>query len=218
MDETSIRKRLQALLALPPPPPNNAYAYTAELQAGATTLIAAVHGAASPQLKALHQAIENAQGSVRHFPSAIQFSIAEALKGALKNLQSEIDAGAIGSISRGVSGEVLGDIVGLAKAALAENNPNSKNVAAVLAAAAFEDTIRRMGAAFAGVDDRRDLQDVVTELKKAGILEGPQLSLTLSHLKFRNDALHADWDKIDKVGVSTALQLVQELLLKHFQK
>ena len=88
----------------------------------------------------------------------------------------------------------------------------------MLAAAAFEDTIRRMGAAFAGVDDRRDLQDVVTELKKAGILEGPQLSIAQSHLKFRNDALHADWDKIDKVGVSTALQLVQELLVKHFQK
>ena len=188
------------------------------MQGAATTLIAAVHGTASPQLEALHYAIENAQGSAKNAPWLIQINIAEALKGALKNLQGEIDAGAIGSISRGVTGEVLGDIVGLAKAALAENYPNSKNVAAVLAAAAFEDTIRRMGSAFAGVDDRRDLQDVISELKKTGILEGPQLSITQAHLKFRNDALHADWDKVDKVGVSTALQLVQELLLKHFRK
>src|SRR6266571_8965873 len=37
-----------------------------------------------------------------------------------------------------------------------------------------------------------------------------------AQLQFRNDALHADWNKIDVVGVRTVLQLVQELLLKHF--
>jgi hypothetical protein len=37
-----------------------------------------------------------------------------------------------------------------------------------------------------------------------------------SHFQFRNDAMHADWNKIDRVAVSTVFALVQELLLKHF--
>lgn len=31
-----------------------------------------------------------------------------------------------------------------------------------------------------------------------------------------NDAMHADWNKIDRVGVGTVIALVQVLLLKHF--
>ena len=99
---------------------------------------------------------------------------------------------------------------------LEEGGEASKNVAAVLAAAAFEETIRRMGAAFAGIVDRDDLSKIIVELKQQGILQGSQVGVVQSHLQFRNDALHADWNKIDHVAVSTALQLVQHLLLKHF--
>lgn len=52
---------------------------------------------------------------------------------------------------------------------LQEQTDAAKDVAAFLIAAAFEDLIRRMGSELAGVAGRPDLQDVVTELKNAGL-------------------------------------------------
>lgn len=63
---------------------------------------------------------------------------------------------------------------------------------------------------------RDDLADVITHLKTTGLLVPPQLSIVVGHLNFRNRALHADWDKIDRTSVGSALALVEELLLKHF--
>ena len=60
---------------------------------------------------------------------------------------------------------------------------------AVLAAAAYEDTIRRMGGAFAGMVGRDDLRKVIDALKDKGILVPPQLGIALSYMNFRNHAL-----------------------------
>ena len=92
-----------------------------------------------------------------------------------------------------------------------------KNVAAVLSAAAFEDTIRRMGSAFAGVMGKDDLNSVIDALKSKGVLVAPQLGIALGYLNFRNRALHANWDQIDRASVSSVLAFVEGLLLKHFQ-
>ena len=89
-------------------------------------------------------------------------------------------------------------------------------MAAVLTAAVFEDTIRRMGKEFAGVIGRDDLEKVMGELKTAEILKAPQLGTALSYLSFRNHALHAYWDKIERASVQSCLGFVEELLLKHF--
>lgn len=128
---------------------------------------------------------------------------------------SRLNLGCVGTLERTVTGEVLADFLQLAKA-LEPLNDKTKNVAAVLGAAAFEDTIRRMGGQFCGIHDREDLSSIVTALKTKGVLVGAQFGTVQAQLQFRNDALHADWGKIDVVGVRTILQLVQELLLKHF--
>ncbi len=122
----------------------------------------------------------------------------------------------MGSLKQQLSGEILSDFILLARGATAEKGDGAKNVAAVLAAAVFEDTIRRMGSELAGVQDRPDLQDVIIELKKEQILEGPQIAIAQSYLKFRNDALHADWDKIERSSIQSILGFVEQLLLKHF--
>jgi hypothetical protein len=131
-------------------------------------------------------------------------------------LKGEVDAGLIGNIRLEVTGEVLSDFLQLAKSCLDEGTEDSKNVSAVLTAAAFEDLIRRMGSAFCGIQTRDELQKIVVALKNAGVLIGAQFGTVQAQLQFRNDALHADWTKIDFVGVRTAILLVQELLLKHF--
>ena len=104
----------------------------------------------------------------------------------------------------------------MSRNALAEASDEAKDVAAVLTAAVYEDTIRRMGKEFAGVLGRDDLEKVIGELKKAGILKAPQLGIALSYLTFRNHALHADWAKIERASVQSCLAFVEELLLKHF--
>ena len=53
-------------------------------------------------------------------------------------------------------------------------------------------------------------------LKAAGIVQGAQLRIAVSLLGFRNDALHADWAKVERAGVHAALEFVQQLLLAHF--
>ena len=116
-----------------------------------------------------------------------------------------------------MTSEVLTDLIQLARAVLEENGEGAKNVGAVLTAAAFEDTIRRMGTSFAGLMGKNYLSDVIDVLRQKGILVSPQLGTAQSFLSFRNHALHANWEKIDRSEVVPALAFVQELILKHFQ-
>jgi hypothetical protein len=114
-----------------------------------------------------------------------------------------------------ISGEVLGDFLGLARVALDEDK---KDVAAVLAAAAFEETMRRMGSELADIQDRPKLSDVLQTLKAKDVLVGPQFSTAQSYLTFRNRALHAEWDQIDRPTVVSAAAFVGELLPKYFSR
>lgn len=133
------------------------------------------------------------------------------------NLRAELDAGLVGSLQQRIVGDVLADFIQLVRAALDEPTAEAKNVAAVLAAAAFEDTIRRMGSNLAGVTSREKLSDVIEVLKSRGILQPPQLGIAVSYLNVRNLALHANWDQIERAAVHSVLGFVEQLLLKHFQ-
>jgi hypothetical protein len=60
------------------------------------------------------------------------------------------------------------------------------------------------------------LADVLTALKDNGILQGSQVGIAQSYLNFRNNALHAKWDQIERESVASVLGFVEQLLLKHF--
>lgn len=137
--------------------------------------------------------------------------------GTLRALKGDIESGLVGSLERRGEGTVLSDMLGLAKEANSLDGDGHKNVAAVLAAASFEDVLRRMGVAFASVQGRRDLQDVVTALKKAEVLKGPSVSAATGYLKFRNDALHADWKNIERPAIAGVISFVEGLVLQHFE-
>ena len=72
------------------------------------------------------------------------------------------------------------------------------------------------GRNLAGITGRPDLQDVVIKLKSGGIIQPPQIGIASSYLKFRNDALHADWNQIERPAIHSVLAFVEQLLLKHF--
>ena len=141
--------------------------------------------------------------------------IVECSLGTLRSLKREIEGGLTGNLRQQVAGEVLTDLIQLSRTTLSEGD-KAKNVAAVLAAAAFEDTIRRMGKTFAGVIGHDDLSEVLKKLKDAGTMQGPQVGIAQSYLSFRNHALHANWEKIEKESIHSVLGFVEQLLLKHF--
>jgi hypothetical protein len=105
----------------------------------------------------------------------------------------------------------------LSRHVLEEPGENQISVAAVPAAAAFEDTIRRMAETSGESTTGVDLSNVINRLKEKGILQSPQLGIAVSYLKFRNHALHARWEQIDRSSINSVLAFVEALLLKHFQ-
>lgn len=187
-----------------------------EAYQGALTLLAMVHGPACLPIESLKAADRQARERQANLGMMLHQYALPTIRGALRNLRAEVEAGLIGSMERQGLGAALSDFLGLAKDALADGTEGSRNVAAVLAAAAFEDTIRRMGESLAGVSSRPDLSDVLTALKNAGLLQGASVATAQGYLKFRNDALHADWSKIDRAVVGSCIAFVEGLLMKHF--
>ncbi|MFZ0319468.1 MAG: hypothetical protein WAL56_10115 [Candidatus Sulfotelmatobacter sp.] len=73
-----------------------------------------------------------------------------------------------------------------------------------------------MGGSLAGVVGKDDLADVLKKLKDADVIKSPQIGIAQSYLTFRNRALHANWNEIQRESVVSVLGFVEQLLLKHF--
>jgi hypothetical protein len=217
MDKDILVARIDALLATPWDRPTR-HSIVAQMVQGTVTVLEAVHGSGCRQIELLRSRVTTIEEGTKNSlaDQHIEHEVFDTARGALQNVKAEIEAGFLGTLARSITGEVLSDFIQLANTVLQSGDANAKDVAAVLAAAAFEDTIRKMGVQFCGIQTRDALSDIAIALKQKGILVGSQFGTVQAQLQFRNDALHADWGKIDTVGVRTVLQLVQELLLKHF--
>lgn len=147
-------------------------------------------------------------------PASVDSSI-NALRGVLQAIQADVEVGMLGSLRDAVTSEVLSDLIKLARTVSDEGGEATKNVAAVLAAAAFEDSLRRL-AASAGLPHQEKLADVVTALKEKDVLQGAQVGIAQSYLSFRNRALHAKWTEVDRPEVASILGFTEALLVKHF--
>jgi len=189
-------------------------AQVSELLQGTKTVLSALYGPNSPQEKALDTGLVRAVDKGRGYDEHL-YTQRHLLVGALRNVVAEIDAGFLGSLRGSITGEVLTDLLGLARESLGETGDGAKNVAAVLAAAAFEDTIRRL-AKQEGIPEQHKLANVLTGLKDKGLVAGAQVGIAQSYLKFRNNAMHAQWDGIERAGVESVLGFTEQLILKHF--
>lgn len=106
----------------------------------------------------------------------------------LKRIKAEIQAGLIKHVRAAIAGEILAELISLSKRTLMDVSDSATHAASVLMAAAFEDVIRRMGSALAGVVGRPPLQDVVIALKQKDVMKRGEPGLAQSYLKFRNDS------------------------------
>jgi hypothetical protein len=96
-----------------------------------------------------------------NWDAKLRYYITPAIDGTLAALKSDVEAGLAGSIAMQASGDILGDLLNLGRAALDDGGDPHKNVAAVLVAAAFKDTLRRLAETKAGVTDRPKLEEIV---------------------------------------------------------
>lgn len=137
----------------------------------------------------------------------------ERMHGVFLSAKEDFEGGYVFNVTLQVSGEIFGDFIVLAKQALSENN---KNVAAVLACAALEDTLKKY-AEIKGLDvSDKTMQSVVGALKSEGLVSGAQKSLLDTMPKIRDYAMHANWDKISEPDVNSVIGFVEQFLLTNF--
>ncbi len=194
------------------------YSRVSELVNGTISLAKICYGPESSQCSGLITCRDALLGTFlnAHQRQRAAFQAIDFTNGLLATLLSELNDGLIGNLQQRIAGEVLGDLIELAKTVLEDHTPGTLNVAAVLIAASYEDTLRRMGTELAGISNKPKLEKVQNILKEKDLLRGSEVSALAGFLKFRNDALHADWDHIEKTTVHSCLSFVEQLLLKHF--
>lgn len=138
----------------------------------------------------------------------------EAIRGIFLGARSDFDGDYIFNIVVTLTGEVFGDFVTAAKAAMSDGY---HTVAAVLACAALEDALKRFAAAN-GLDVAgKSMQDVVNALKSRGLVSGAQKTLLDSMPKIRDYAMHAEWNKIGPPDAASVIGFVEQFLLTNFQ-
>lgn len=213
MDANTIKNRIKELLVKSGR--EASLQIVSELQHGTKSILEALYGPGSIQEKNFEGHLDKILRNSPISSSLTQENIIEAIRGTLESVLREIHSGLIGSLQSTVTGEVLTDLIKLSRKVLDEAAADGKNVAAVLGAAAFEDTIRRIAAKH-GLPEREKLADTLEEMKKNGILKGAQVGIAQSYLGFRNKALHAKWDDVDVSAVQSVLAFTEQLIMAHF--
>ncbi|MEQ1693544.1 MAG: hypothetical protein ABMA00_19805 [Gemmatimonas sp.] len=182
---------------------------------GTLGLLHSLYGRDSSRERELRGALERLAKIYHPTTEVTVASSMSLIRGVLQSIQADVDAGALGSLRDAITGDVLSDLIKLARTVAEDTTDGGKNVSAVLAAAAFEDCLRRL-AASVGVPHHDKLADIVTVLKEKDVLQGAQVGIAQSYLSFRNRALHAKWAEVDRPEVASVLGFTEALLVKHF--
>lgn len=207
IDSEKIIERVNYLIKLEPH--ENAkrdieYKIASEMESGTISLLENLYGANSKKCSSFLE-------SLRVDPN--KYNIVGLCLGNLKSIKSEIEAGLIGNIKSEFQGEVFGDFILLARKTLEEGN---KDVAAVLACAALEDTLKQYADQNDIDVDDKDMSKVISALKGEGLLKGPQAKIASGYVTLRNKAFHAEWDKIGEPEVASAIGFTEQFLLNNF--
>jgi hypothetical protein len=213
MDMNNLSSRIQEILDRCQEPPSEEL--VSEVIHGTLSVLVAMYGADSSQETIWRASLDRIRIENPNNDSVIFVRSIAATRGILSTLLNELNSGFIGSLRNAMTSEILGSFVKLAHSVLDEFGENGKDVAAVLTAAAFQDTIRYL-ASKNGLEERSTLPEILEELKEEGILQNLQSSHTQSYLGFCNRAFHAEWTDLDMRSVKNTLAFTESLLSKHF--
>jgi len=139
-------------------------------------------------------------------------SFHQNLKGILLSIKHDVENDLIFNVEKQAIGSVVADFITLAKTSSEKNN---KDVAAVLASAALEDSLKRYALLNNLNVDDKEMPGVISALKGKGLLKGPQASVVSSHTKTRNKAFHAQFDSIEMPEVKSLIAFTEEFIIKN---
>jgi hypothetical protein len=125
---------------------------------------------------------------------------------------ADLDSGLTVSVRAQAKGEVLADFGALARESPDLRSEGGDRVAAVLVAAALEETLKQLGVLNAVDVHNRDLTGVIQKLRDAGVLVGAQSGTAMGFTKFRDHAFHGQFDLIERPTVQAALAFVDGLV------
>ena len=167
-------------------------------------LIKAVFGENSPHYVNFTKILDQCTGDKSRINS---------LQGIFKSAKEDFEGGYVFNVDLTISGEVFGDFIVLAKQSLSEGY---KDVAAVLASAALEDSLKRYALVNGLNVENKQMTEVINALKSKGLVSGAQKSLLDAMPKIRNYALHAEWEKVSEPDVNSIIGYVEQFLLSKF--
>jgi uncharacterized protein DUF4145 len=171
----------------------------------ALNLVNISFAADSIHFKQLTKAIDSSE---KH---GLAFAV-DSAKGSFIAARADFEGGYFSTLAQGIAGEVFGSLLDLASAALKEGHKDS---AAVLASAAFEDSLKKIGSLHGLSVEQGDLGNVIGALKAKQLLQGGAAKLAERYQNFRNWAMHANWEKITQEEVGGLIGFVEQLLVKH---
>ncbi|SRR6266699_1063310 len=180
-------------------------------------VLVAIYGNPSPQVQRFTERTRGGGPSIDDRDGwRFRTNAAALVDEVLASAVADLNAGVTASISVQAKGVVLGDFVGLAREALSQGDASSDRVAAVLTAAALEETLKQMGEA-KGVDvHNRDMRGVIQKLKDANVLKGARIGSATGFVPFRDFTFHGQFEKIDRATTEGALAFVEGLLAEAF--
>ena len=143
-----------------------------------------------------------------HRQGGIIRSDVNALLGHLRFLRDAVDKGELSSLQNELSAADFAEFLQHARQYLAEEK---KVEASVIAAAVFEDTVKRLGRAFA-IEDLSKLDATINALKSKGAVTSVEAKQLRYLAGVRNAALHASWDEFELDAVSDLIDGVDRLL------
>ena len=64
--------------------------------------------------------------------------------------------------------------------------------------------------------ENKTLNTIINSLKSKSFFRGAQVPIVSSYLKFRNAAMHAQWDKIQDADINSLIGFLEPFLIEHF--
>ena len=185
----------------------------AEIASGAATLFETAYGKHSTQPKQVLELQTQVCLGVGILTTSELIGFKNSLYGCLRTLKSDATEGRLVDFQAEARGEVFGDFIALARRALDEDE---KDVAAVLACAALEDSLKQCAKNHGLSVDDKNMTTVMHALKRAGVISGSEGKKLEGFVDVRNDAFHAEWEAINVPHLQTILAYTESFLIDHF--
>lgn len=185
-----------------------------EVYMGAFTLAAILYGEDSPQLGAIRQLdhvlkLPDSSPAMRGVHNVAE----QKLKGMLESFRHELEERLSYSVRVEASSQVLIDFLDMARRAL---DGGQIDVAAVLACAALEDSLKRYAQIHHLPVRDQPLSELIDTLEAAGLVNGDQGELLCSYNAIRRKAFRAEWDALEAADVRRVMAFVEGFLLQRF--